>query len=49
MRFRPPAQVLMLKVQEDTDMFGSLMKKGEIFMALLGYANRDENTFAQED
>ncbi|EJL32255.1 cytochrome P450 [Brevibacillus sp. BC25] len=49
LRFRPPAQVLMRKVQEDTDMFGSLMKKGEIVMAWLGSANRDENTFAQGD
>lgn len=49
LRFRPPAQVLMRKVKEDTDMFRSLMKKGEIVMAWLGYANRDENTFAQGD
>ncbi|UQD53138.1 cytochrome P450 [Bacillus methanolicus] len=45
LRYRSPAQVIIRRVKQDTELGNNKLKKGEIVMAWIGSANRDENQF----
>lgn len=45
LRYRSPAQVTIRRVKQDTELGNNKLKKGEIVMAWIGSANRDENQF----
>ncbi|MBU7314474.1 cytochrome P450 [Paenibacillus oleatilyticus] len=49
LRFRSPAQFMMRRVAQDTNVFGVEMKEGESVIAWIGSANRDEEHFVQAE
>lgn len=49
LRYRSPAQFMMRRVAQDTNVFGAEMKKGESIIAWIGSANRDEERFVQAE
>lgn len=49
LRYRSPAQFMMRRVAQDTNVFGMEMKEGESVIAWIGSANRDEEHFVQAE
>lgn len=49
LRFRAPAPVIKRVVQEDTTVKGQSLKKGQLVLAYLASANRDEQQFEHAD
>ncbi len=49
LRYRSPAQFMMRRVTQDTNVFGAEMKEGESIIAWIGSANRDEEHFVQAE
>ncbi|MFB0841527.1 cytochrome P450 [Paenibacillus oleatilyticus] len=49
LRYRSPAQFMMRRVAQDTNVFGVEMKEGESVIAWIGSANRDEEHFVQAE
>ncbi|WP_025850047.1 cytochrome P450 [Paenibacillus ehimensis] len=49
LRYRSPAQFMMRRVAQETNVFGAEMKEGESVIAWIGSANRDEGHFVQAE